>query len=112
MMQKSLTLTRSHDLYPTRWCDLFDLTSWVGEGWMLLDLPGAPCDVTQPQMRTITQRLRKAEECAAAGGKYGLLQAVLLSMDSQPSSPAQWLRQCVALEACSKVLLPAAMKSS
>jgi hypothetical protein len=107
-METALTLTRSHDLYFTRWCDLFDLNSWGGEGWMLLDLPGAPCDVTQPQMRTMTQRLRKAQECAAAGGKYGLVQAVLLSLDSQPYSPAQWLRQCVALEACSKVLLPAA----
>jgi hypothetical protein len=107
-MQTALTFTRSHELYPTRWCDLFDLTSWAGEGWMLLDLPGAPCDVTQPQMRTMTQRLRKAQECAAAGGKYGLLQAVLLSLDSQPDCPAHWLREAIALEACSKVLLPAA----
>jgi hypothetical protein len=75
---------------------------------MLLDLPGAPCDVTQPQMRTMSQRLRKAQECAAAGGKYGLLQAVLLSLDSQPDCPAHWLKADIALEACSKVLLPAA----
>jgi hypothetical protein len=102
------TYTRSHDLCPTRWCDLFDLTSPVGEGWMLLDLPGAPCDVTQTHLRTMSQRLRKAQDCAAAGGKYGLLQAVLLSMDSQLRCPAQWLRMSVGLEACSKVLLPAA----
>jgi hypothetical protein len=75
---------------------------------MLLDLPGAPCDVTQPGMRTMSQRLRKAQECAAAGGKYGLLQAVLLSLDSQPATPAQWVREAVALEACSRVLLPEA----
>jgi hypothetical protein len=56
----------------------------------------------------MSQRLRKAQECAAAGGKYGLLQAVLLSLDSQPDSPAHWLRQSVALDACSKALLPAA----
>jgi hypothetical protein len=107
------TYTRSHELYLTRWCDLFDLfdvPASTGDGWMLLDLPGAPCDVTQPQMRTMSQRLRKAQECAAAGGKYGLVQAVLLSMDSQPLCPAHWLRVAVALEACSKVLLPAAHK--
>jgi hypothetical protein len=59
-------------------------------------------------MRTMSQRLRKAQECAAAGGKYGLVQAVLLSLDSQADCPAHWLRVAVALEACSKVLLPAA----
>jgi hypothetical protein len=75
---------------------------------MLLDLPGAPCNVTQPGMRTMSQRLRKAQECAAAGGKYGLLQAVLLSLDSQPPGPVQWVREAVALEACSRVLLPEA----
>jgi hypothetical protein len=75
---------------------------------MLLDLPGAQCDVTQLGMRTMSQRLRKARECAAAGGKYGLVQAVLLSLDSQPITPAQWVREAVALEACSRVLLPAA----
>jgi len=84
------------------------MTGSVGQGWLLLDLPGAPCDVTQPQMRTMTQRLRKAQECAAAGGKYGLLQAVLLSLDSQLRCPAHWLRMQVAMEACSKVLLPEA----
>jgi hypothetical protein len=73
---------------------------------MLLDLPGTPCDVMQT--RTMSQRLRKAQECAAAGGKYGLVQAVLLSLDSQPACPAHWLRTAIALEACSKVLLPAA----
>jgi hypothetical protein len=36
------------------------------------------------------------------------MQAVLLSLDSQPVRPAHWLRMQVALEACSKVLLPAA----
>jgi hypothetical protein len=102
----ALTYSRSQDLYPTHWCDVFDINSPVGYGWMLLDLPEAPCDVTK--MRTMTQRLRKAQECAAAGGKYGLVQAVLLSLDSQPIRPAHWLRQSVALEACSKVLLPAA----
>jgi hypothetical protein len=75
---------------------------------MLLDLPGAPCNVTQPGMRTMSQRLRKAQECAEAGGKYGLMQAVLLSLDSQPTTPAQWVREAVALEACSRVLLPEA----
>jgi hypothetical protein len=60
------------------------------------------------QMRTMSQRLRKAQDCAAAGGKYGLVQAVLLSLDSQAECPAHWLRTAVALEACSKVLLPAA----
>jgi hypothetical protein len=56
----------------------------------------------------MSQRLRKAEQCAAAGGKYGLLQAVLLSLDSQPATPAQWVRTAIALEACSRVLLPEA----
>jgi hypothetical protein len=102
------TFTRGHSLYRTRWCDPFEVNTSDGHGWMLLDLPGAPCDVTQPGMRTMSQRLRKAEQCAAAGGKYGLLQAVLLSLDSQPITPAQWVREAVALEACSRVLLPEA----
>jgi hypothetical protein len=108
-MSGSTTFPRSQGPIQTGWSDIFDVASSVaGEQWLLLDLPGAPCDVTQPQMRNMTQRLRKAQECAAAGGKYGLLQAVLLSIDSQPYSPAHWLRTAIALEACSKVLLPAA----
>jgi hypothetical protein len=98
----------SHDSKQTRWYDLFELNTSDGHGWMLLDLPGAPCDVTQLDMRTMSQRLRKAQECAAAGGKYGMVQAVLLSLDSQPGTYAQWLREAIALEACSRVLLPEA----
>jgi hypothetical protein len=59
-------------------------------------------------MRTMSQRLRKALECTKSGGKYGLLQAVMLSLDSQPATSDQWVREAIALEACSRVLLPAA----
>jgi hypothetical protein len=54
----------------------------------------------------MAERLRKAKQLAESGSKYGLLQAVLLSIDSQPTSAKLWLQQQVALEACSLLLLP------
>jgi hypothetical protein len=60
------------------------------------------------QLRTMQARLARAAQLAAGGGKWGLLQAVLLSWDSAPACAQSWVRQQIALEACGLLILPAA----
>jgi hypothetical protein len=80
---------RSYPKRPlTLWCDIFDTLARenVPNGWLQLQLPGST-QVDVLQLQTMSQRLHKAQELAAASSadsKYSLVQAVLLSLDSQP----------------------------
>jgi hypothetical protein len=91
------------------WSDAFDIDAVECDAWLLRNgSVGAPAGDLQPvaPLRSMTDRLRKAKQLAESGSKYGLLQAVLLSMDCEPLSAKHWLQQQVALEACSLLLLP------
>jgi hypothetical protein len=95
----------------TLWCDVFDTPARQHgtQGWLQLLLPGSPA-VDAFQLPTMTQRLRKAQELAAANhsSKHDLVLAVLLSLDSQPMIDHHAILGGIALEACCRVLLPEA----
>jgi hypothetical protein len=103
--------------YPKRhltlWCDVFDTLGreHAPRGWLQLQLPGST-EVDVQQLQTMSQRLQKARELAAAADwpkrKYHLVQAVLLSLDSQPMDDENAVLTGIALEACCRVLLPEA----
>jgi hypothetical protein len=94
------------------WSDVFDVHAAPCDAWWLraacADDGSGLCVGDVDQLRTMQARLARAAQLAAGGGKWGLLQAVLLSWDSVPACAQSWVRQQIALEACGLLILPAA----
>jgi hypothetical protein len=94
------------------WSDVFDVYAVPCDAWWLRGACAEDgselCVGDVDQLRTMSGRLARAAQLAGSGGKWGLLQAVLLSWDSAPASAQSWVRQQIALEACCLLILPAA----
>jgi hypothetical protein len=110
--QAPVVLVQNYASSIVAWSDVFDVHAAPCDAWWLraacADDGSGLCVGDVDQLRTMQARLARAAQLAVGGGKWGLLQAVLLSWDSVPASAESWVRQQIALEACGLLILPAA----